>query len=285
MLPLCQANLPGDLQLHLNGAAAPENDRYALQGAVRGAGLAALLEGGSVCVRSLATGLTDEVFLDPEGGFAHDVEMDGARENRLEIGVCDASGHELGRVVVCVPPRDGERTEPPGEVLSPTWLDFTQLVRHCLELAAKVGDATGRERTELFEHVYTQERYAEQARDEHNARLYGECCDNLAQYAGYLEQLLRDALPRPARSAVLPPSEEARAALERFRSALAAVWKKVRAKGRADLETQLKQVADQAKGLSQRSKNDPGGVLLDARRLLCEVEGVAQQLDSPPRSA
>src|SRR5262249_13361856 len=150
--------------------------------------------------------------------------------------------------------------------------------RRCRGLPARVGDATGRDRTDLFEHVYSQERYAEQARDEHNARLYRECFENLGNYAVYLDQLLRDALPRPPRSAVRPPHEEARAALERFRTPLADVWKKVRAQGRADLEEPLKQAAEQAKGLSQRGKADPGAVLLEVRRLLREVDGVARRL-------
>jgi hypothetical protein len=281
MLPLCQADLPGGLELHLSGAASTEGGLYSLQGVIRGAGAAALRDGGSVCVRSLATGLTDEVFLDSEGKFARDVEVEEAQENRLEVAVCDAFGQELGRVLVCVPPRDGDQPAPAlkaSEESDPAWTRFTQLVRQCLELAAKVGDATGRDRTELFEHVYTQERYAEQARDEHNARLYRECFDNLGKYAAYLNQLLRDALPRPPRSAVRPPHEEARAALERFRTALADVWKKVRAQGRADLEGPLQQVAEQAKGLSQRGKTDPGAVLLEVRRLLREIDGVARQV-------
>jgi hypothetical protein len=288
MLPLCQADLPGGLELHLSGAAAVEGGLYSLQGAVRGARVAAILDGGSVCVRSLATGLTDEAFLDAEGNFAQAIEVDRERENRLEIAVCDGFGQERGRVSVCVPPRDSDRPAPALEASAepgPAWTRFTQLVRHCLELAAKVGDATRRDRTELFEHVYTQERYAEQARDGHDARLYHECFENLEKYAAYLDQLLRDALPRPPRSAVLPPQEEARAALERFRTALAGVWKKVRAQGRADLEGQLKQVAEQAKGLSQRGKTDPGGVLLDVRRLLREVDGVARQIVHDERSS
>jgi hypothetical protein len=281
MFPLCQADLPGGLELHLSGAASVKGGLYSLQGVVAGAGAAALLDGGSVCVRSLATGLTDEVFLDAQGNFARDVEVEPDRENRLEVAVCDAFGREIGRVLVCVPPGDSDQPAPErgvSEEPGPTWARFTQLVRQCLELAAKVGDATGRDRTELFEHVYTQERYAEQARDEHNARLYRECFENLGKYAAYLDQLLRDALPRPPRSAVRPPHEEARAALERFRTALADVWKKVRAQGRADLEEPLKQTAEQAKGLNQRSKTDPGAVLLEVRRLLREVDGVARQL-------
>ena len=71
-------------------------------------------------------------------------------------------------------------------------------MRRCLDLAAEVAKATGRDREELFEHVHAQERYAEQAYEDHNQALYRECRENLEKYAGYLDQLLRDALPRPS---------------------------------------------------------------------------------------
>ena len=67
------------------------------------------------------------------------------------------------------------------------------------------AEATGRDRQELFEHVQAQERYAEQAYEEHNQPLYRECRENLEKYAGYLEQLLRDTLPRPPAVPTRPP--------------------------------------------------------------------------------
>src|SRR5262249_35229989 len=145
------------------------------------------------------------------------------------------------------------------------------------DLAAEVANRTGRDRDELFEHVYAQERYAEQANEEHNQVLYHECHDNLTKYAGYLTQLLRDSLPgggRPAR----PPEEEARQEVERFRSILAAVRNQVRACGRQDLETRLAEIAGQAHGFSQRIKTDPHAVIRDARRLATEVERIKQHL-------
>src|SRR5579872_983017 len=120
-----------------------------------------------------------------------------------------------------------------GQMLDPPWPRFAGLVRHCLDLAAEVADKTGRDREELFEHVHAQERYAEQAYEEHNQALYRECRENLEKYAGYLNQLLRDALPRP-RARPTRSEEEARDEVERFRAFLAAVWKQVRAKQRAD---------------------------------------------------
>ncbi|MGL4555170.1 MAG: Hsp70 family protein, partial [Gemmataceae bacterium] len=69
------------------------------------------------------------------------------------------------------------------QVLDPPWPRFTGLVRHCLDLAASVSEQTGRDRDELAQHVHAQERYAEQANEEHNQSLYRECWDNLEKYA------------------------------------------------------------------------------------------------------
>jgi molecular chaperone DnaK len=160
-----------------------------------------------------------------------------------------------------------------GQVLDPPWPRFAQLVQHCLEAAAEVADKTGRDRDELCEHVRAQERYAEQAYEEHNQTLYRECWDNLEKYAGYLGQLLRDTLPRPPRPA-RPPEEEARAEVERFRAFLSAVWKQVRERQRSDLESRLSEIAGQARGLSQRIKTEPMAVLRDTHRLGTEVEKV-----------
>jgi molecular chaperone DnaK len=171
-----------------------------------------------------------------------------------------------------------------GQALDPPWPRFAQLVRHCLDQAAAVADKTGRDRDELFEHIHAQERYAEQAYEEHNQALYRECRENLEKYAGYLEQLLRDALPRPSVRPSRPPEEEARTEVERFRQYLAAVWKQVRVRGRADLEARLGEIARQAGGLSQRIKTEPLAVLRDVNRLGTEVEKVGQWLEEGRRA-
>ena len=161
----------------------------------------------------------------------------------------------------------------------PPWPRFAQLVRRCLDLAAEAATATGRERDELLEHVQAQERYAEQAFEDNNQALYRECRLNLEKYVGYLDQLLRDALPRPSLPAPqLPPEEEAKDSVERFRNYLAAVWKQVRSKQRTDLETRLTEIAGQARGLSQRMKTEPLAVVRDARRLGAEVHKVEELL-------
>ncbi len=164
-----------------------------------------------------------------------------------------------------------------GQSLDPPWPRFAQLVRHCLDLAAEAAKATGRDGEELFEHVHAQERYAEQAYEEQNQALYRECRENLEKYAGYLDQLLRDALPRPSAPAPqLPPEEEAKNSVDRFRNYLTAVWKQVRAKQRTDLEPRLTEIAGLARGLTQRTKSDPHAVIRDARRLGAEVHKIEE---------
>jgi molecular chaperone DnaK len=167
------------------------------------------------------------------------------------------------------------------QTLEPPWPQFTQLVRHCLDVAADVANRTGRDRDDLFQHVHAQERYAEQAHEEHNQTLYRECWDNLQKYAGYLAQLLRDALPRPPVQPSRPPEEEAKDEVERFRAALSSVWKKARAEKRTELEARLQEIAKQASGFTQRLKSEPVLVLRDARKLGVEVEKIQAQLEQP----
>jgi hypothetical protein len=167
------------------------------------------------------------------------------------------------------------------QTLEPPWPQFAQKVRQCLDLAAEVASKTGRDREELFEHVHTQERYAEQAHEEHNQALYRECWENLEKYAGYLSQLVHDNLPKGPTRPSLSPEEEAKAEVDRFRAFLSHVWKQAREKKRADLEARLAQIAKQASGFTQKLKSDPNGVLRDARRLGVEVEKVREQMDHP----
>ncbi len=171
-----------------------------------------------------------------------------------------------------------------GQMLDPPWPLFAQLVQIGLRLASEVADKTGRDLDELCEHIRAQERYAEQAHEEHNQALYRECNDNLEKYAGYLKQLVSDTLPRPPRPS-RPPEEEARSEVERFRAYLSSVWKQVREKRRTDLEERLAEVAAEARGMNQRIKSDPHSVLRDANRLGVEVEKVADLLHNKRRQA
>ncbi|MFO0930418.1 MAG: hypothetical protein U0736_25885 [Gemmataceae bacterium] len=170
------------------------------------------------------------------------------------------------------------------EALDPPWPRFAGLVRDCLDLAATVARQTDRDVNELTHPVHAQERYAEQAFEDHNQPHYRECWETLEKYAGYLAQLLRDDLPRPAIRPTRSPEEEARLQVERFREGLSRVWKQVKAAGRRDLDVRMAEIARQASSFSQRLKTAPVDVLREARRLEVEIDKVRDLLAEPARS-
>jgi hypothetical protein len=128
-----------------------------------------------------------------------DLPVGSAIEVRLRI-------EGPGQIEVIVTVRDLGRTEvvalQPGPAsvpvaadapLQPAWPAFARLVKHCLILAGDVANQTGRDRAELFEEVYAQERYGEQAYQEKNRARYQECVENLGNFLYYLEQLARQS--------------------------------------------------------------------------------------------
>ncbi len=280
---------PG-IELHLTSPLRSDDPTYSATGFVRLESGNAALDGSFVRIRSLVTGLAEEVFLDDHGAFAQDVELQPETDNPLEFTVCDGSGREMARVVAAVRlPRAGSVSDGSSPsltlparvnrspILDPPWPRFARLVERCLGLAAEVAETTGRNPDELCEHIRAQERYAEEAYEQRDQTLYHECNDNLEKYRGYLMQLLGDTLPRPPRPS-RPPEEEARSEISRFRTYLSAVWKQVREKQRSDLEARLSEIAAQARGLSQRAKSEPLSVLRETNRLGKEVEKVADLL-------
>jgi hypothetical protein len=283
---------PG-VELHLTSPLHSGNLVYSATGFVRLESADAALDGSSVRIRSLATGLAEEAFLDKNGAFTQDVELQLQTDNPLEFAVCNGAGREIARVVVVVRHQCRDRegaveqcpTKPPQTrrrpILDPPWPRFARLKERCLSLAAEVADKTGRDPDELCDHIHAQERYAEQAYEDRNQTLYHECKDNLENYHGYLAQLLGETLPRPPRPSGSP--EEARAAIDRFRAYLSTIWKQVREKQRSDLEARLSEVATQARGLSQRLKSDPLFVLREVNRLDTDVEKVADLLHNDCR--
>jgi hypothetical protein len=86
-------------------------------------------------------------------------------------------------------PTDAAEEAAAGAGLEPAWPVFARLVKQCLILAGEVANQTGRSREELFEQVYAQERYAEQAHQDKNAARYQECVENLAGFFLYLDRL------------------------------------------------------------------------------------------------
>jgi hypothetical protein len=248
--------------------------------------------GASLRIRSLATGWTEEVFLDSRGAFEHDIEFTPNRDSvwEFELTVCDEQGREAACVTIRIPHSppdaasvdqglvDGRLPAAYAPSLDPPWTACVQRIRHCLHLAAAVAQTTGRNREELLQYVYAQERYAEQAHKENNRPLYRECMENLEKYADYLEQMQEASRPRPLQTAPPVIEEEARLAVDRLRTDLAAVWKETRSLQRTDLEPRLKQVASQAQGLGQRCKADGVGACANATRLLAELESIKGML-------
>src|SRR5262249_37435419 len=89
-------DLPGGLELHVTSPPTARDTAYTLTGAVRvRPGTDESLEGGSVQVRSFATGLTEEAFLDDRGRFAQDLELDAETDTDYELAVCDPAGREV----------------------------------------------------------------------------------------------------------------------------------------------------------------------------------------------
>jgi molecular chaperone DnaK len=172
-----------------------------------------------------------------------------------------------------------------GQVLEPPWPRFAQLVKHCLIQSASVADRTGRSREELFEQVYAQERYAEQAYEEKNQTLYRECFENLSRLASYLDQLLHED-PGGTRRTRRPAAEQqAPEDVEQFKGYLAHVLSRVHTKGRRDLEDYLNELARQGEGLDARAKTDPAGCIREVRRLATEIAKVEQELSGQRSSS
>jgi hypothetical protein len=283
---------PG-VELHLTSPPRSCDLTYSATGFVRLQPTKAPLEGGFVRIRSLVTGFAEEAFLDKNGTFAQEVELQPDTDNALEFAVCDGFGRELARAIVMVQhlsrDREGAVEQVPikpqetgrSPMLDPPWPRFARLVERCLSLAREVADKTGRDPNELFDHIHAQERYAEQAYEDRNQELYQECKENLEKYHSYLAQLLGETLPHPPRQH-RPPEEEARTEIAHFRAYLSAVWKQAREKQRPDLEARLTRIANQARGLSQRVKTDPLTVLRETNRLRLEVQMVASFLGKQP---
>ena len=165
-----------------------------------------------------------------------------------------------------------------GQELDPPWPHFQELVAEALNLAAAVAEATGGEREALSAHVHEQERYAQQAHDERNQALYRTSLGEPAKVSLPPGRPAAGSGAGGAAAAARPADEEARLLLERFRSYLAAVWKRVRVKGKPKLDERLKAVAAQAQGLNTRLKEDAPAVLRELRRLMAEVYKVEQHL-------
>ena len=90
-----------DLELHWTSPVNVSASRYTLTGCV-----ASRRRRGALwrCprIRCFATGLTEETFLDRNGSFVQDIELQPDADNALEVTVCDNLGRELARIPACV---------------------------------------------------------------------------------------------------------------------------------------------------------------------------------------
>ena len=97
-----------ELELHVTSPACTRETAYQAAGVVRlragqtGSSFFDIREGGSVRIRSLATGLVEEAFLDAHGAFAQELELAAETDNALEWTVCDADARECARIVTMV---------------------------------------------------------------------------------------------------------------------------------------------------------------------------------------
>ncbi len=92
----------GEVELKLTSPSASSETHYHMTGIVRCGDDPRLLDGGSVRIRALATGLSDEAFLDARGTFGHDVELIAETDNLLELTLCDGIGNEISRVSLTI---------------------------------------------------------------------------------------------------------------------------------------------------------------------------------------
>jgi molecular chaperone DnaK len=462
--------LPGGLELHVTSQPRSAHTNYTLTGAVQGEGATEVIEGGSVRVRAVASGLVEEAFLDVRGGFALDLMLHPECDNALEVTVCDAVGSERVAVPFCVrhaeksaglgqavlptqlitrplqidvldrarqrvrqvlapvgaplphsfaysfrtvdqsgrivlpllednrvikqvvidnldpelpvgtpvevalhvdvkhnlrvevsvsaagrkesvsieappppqPPTGEEITSlcqqieeqlgqldgtqrtggkmqfdralqdlhealryedepraiqrmaelrdlldrlrrPEARALEPPWKTFAQLVKECLILAGDVAERTGRERQELFEQVYAQERFAEQAFAEHNQALYGECFDNLHKFGGYLQRLGSDHLPGASRRGGPPTLSDARSEVHRLLNALTVLASAARSRRRADVQERAAALNARAEQYLAPTSTDPIEVLRQSQRLWVEYDKLEAQLSGRQR--
>src|SRR5262249_7712453 len=83
-----------ELEVRLTSPVNATDTAHTLTGCVRGPGAAEVRHGGSLRVQT-ADGPAGEAFLDPDGGFAHDVTLRPDSTNVLGLTLCDNVGQEL----------------------------------------------------------------------------------------------------------------------------------------------------------------------------------------------
>ncbi len=285
------------MELHVTSPAHVRDAAYCLTGVVRTDADASRLEGVSVRIRSLVTGLMDEAFLDDHGAFAQDLELQPETDNSLELTVCEGDGAEAGRVIVTIHcqssgPASGQGVLPAQIVAKPMENRRNRALdppcrplpgaEALSDLAVEGAKATGRPAEELFEHVHAQQRYAEEAFEEQNQTLYQECRENLEKVrwlsgsTGLREIRCRG---RVCRDFLRSGGERFRG---RFRNDLATVWNRCQATARSG--TTLGRDRWAAHGFTQRMKSNRWALSATPGGSSAEVRKIEGQLTEPTAS-
>src|SRR5262249_9912871 len=108
------------VELHLTSPGSTRETTYHAAGIVSSTAQAFALDAASVLIRAAESGLVDEVFLDAQGAFSHEMELTAEADNAVEWAVCDPDGVERARLTTTIRHRSEGR--PLGQGVLPTQL-------------------------------------------------------------------------------------------------------------------------------------------------------------------
>jgi hypothetical protein len=293
--PAGEAGQTSDLELQLASPEVAPQTEYVLEGTIQAGPGWDVLGGGSLMIHAPASHSAYEVFFDAQGNFRQLVELCADRDNSLYLTVCDPAGQGIATVAFTVrhgtpqadqradaaPPAGPTVIEEEPTELKPDWPEFARLVKDCLIHAGEVADNTGRNRQELFEQIYAQERYAEGAIQENNPRLYRECFTNLMRFADYLEQLHQEYLAQVHGAYHPPTRDDVLRGLKRLERELVFLHSRLRPGAHAASLTRLGVMRQELPALGRRVERDLAGAVADIRRLFRELEQINTGVSRP----
>ncbi len=158
--------------------------------------------------------------------------------------------------------------------LTPEWSEFAKLVRQCLITAGEVADKTGQDRGELFEEVYAQEKYAEEAFEAKDQKLYSECIENLKKFALHLEQMQYQAHGGYPTNA--PSPQEIMAAAANVEQQLKQGRAEARRLQREDLTTRIDRLLDALSEVPRRLQFHPAAAADLLERIYQEADTISK---------
>ncbi|MGF1583540.1 MAG: hypothetical protein ACFCD0_29840 [Gemmataceae bacterium] len=200
---------------------------------------------------------------------------DGPLEGEFLETVRFGTTQEVADMLVRIQERlDNPQPQPTSGELTPRWSEFAKLVRQCLITAGEVADKTGQDRGELFEEVYTQEKYAEDAFADNDQKLYSECIENLKQFSMHLEQMqyqTRGGMPLD-----VPNAQDLMAAAADVERRLKQGRSEARRLQRDDLTAKIDRLLDELSEFPLRLQYHPGFAADLLGRLFQEADTIAK---------